>query len=170
MRARGAVSLVVLVLSWLALDDITTATPTSSAGYPLVSAGIWFTALGVSLVVKRHVFGGVSTLVAVGSAWWRTGRCRSTISRLPPSRDLGYVPLARFAGLTSGSSPPKFKPEAGRGAVHARAGQYRRGRRGVADGGRPAEFRFSTTLYGRVTTAVSGSPEPRFHAGTGPGA
>ena len=87
MRARGAVSFVVLLLSWLALDDITT---DNANEFPLeyalpVSAGIWFTALGVALVVKRHVFGGVSSLVAVGSAPWRSGRCRTTISRLPPS-------------------------------------------------------------------------------------
>jgi hypothetical protein len=31
-----------------------------------MSAGIWFTALGVSLVAKRPSFVGISSLVAVG--------------------------------------------------------------------------------------------------------
>jgi hypothetical protein len=102
MRARGAVSLVVLLLSWLALDDITTDNATE---FPLeyallVSAGIWFTALGVSLVVKRHVFGGVSSLVAVGLgvvAFWSLPHHYQPPS---PINYLGYVPLAWFAGLT----------------------------------------------------------------------
>ena len=102
MRGRGAVSLVVLLLSWLALDDITT---DNANAFPLeyailVSAGIWFAALGVSLLAKRHFYVGISSLVADGFgivAFWSLPHHDQ-----PPSsfNDLGYVPLAWFVGLT----------------------------------------------------------------------
>jgi hypothetical protein len=102
MRLRGAVSLIVLLLSWLALDDITT---DNANQFPLeytflVSAGIWFTALGASLVAKRHLFVGTSSLVAVGLgvvAFWSLPHHYQPPS---PINYLGYVPLAWFAGLT----------------------------------------------------------------------
>ena len=115
MRARGAVSLVVLLLSWLALDDITT---DNANEFPLeyallVSAGIWFTALGVLLVVKRHVCGGISSLVAVGLsvvAFWSLPHHYQ-----PPSaiNHLGYVPLAWFAGLTVWLLAARFQAKSG---------------------------------------------------------
>ena len=102
MRERGALSLIVLLLSWLALDDITT---DNANDFPLgstilVSAGTWSTALGVSLVSKRRSFAGISSLVAVGLgvvAFWSLPHHYQ-----PPSliNYLGYVPLAWFAGLT----------------------------------------------------------------------
>ena len=102
MRGRGAVSLIVMLLSWLALDDITT---DNANQFPLeytilVSAGIWFAALGVSLVAKRHSFVGVSSLVAVGlgvMAFWSLPHHYQPPS---PINYLGYVPLAWFVGLT----------------------------------------------------------------------
>jgi hypothetical protein len=65
-----------------------------------MSAGIWFTALGVSLVAKRPSFVGISSLVAVGLgvvAFWSLPHHYQ-----PPSliNYLGYVPLAWFVGLT----------------------------------------------------------------------
>jgi len=102
MRGRGAVSLIVMLLSWLALDDITTDNANQfPLEYPiLVSAGIWFAALGVSLVAKRHSFVGVSSLVAVGlgvMAFWSLPHHYQPPS---PINYLGYVPLAWFVGLT----------------------------------------------------------------------
>jgi hypothetical protein len=102
MRGRGAVSLIVLLLSWLALDDITT---DSANQFPLeytilLSAGTWFTALGVSLLAKRRSFAGVSSLVAVGlgvAAFWSLPHHYQPPS---PINYLGYVPLAWFVGLT----------------------------------------------------------------------
>ena len=77
-------------------------TPTTSRWYTiLVSAGTWFTALGVSLVSKRRSPLRVSrSLVAVGLgvvAFWSLPHHYQ-----PPSliNYLGYVPLAWFAGLT----------------------------------------------------------------------
>lgn len=102
MRGRGALSLIVLLLSWLALDDITT---DNANEFPLeyailLSAGLWFTALGVSLVAKRRSFAGISSLVAVGLgvvAFWSLPHHYQPPS---PINYLGYLPLAWFAGLT----------------------------------------------------------------------
>ena len=68
MRGCGAVSLIVLLLSWMALDDITT---DNANEFPLehtilVVAAMWFVALGVSLIAKRRALAGISSLVAVG--------------------------------------------------------------------------------------------------------
>lgn len=101
MRARGAVSLVALALSWLALDDITT---DNASAFPLeygflVVAGVWFAALGAWLAAKGHpVAGGVSlAAVAIGvAAFWSLPHHHA-----PPSglNYLGYLPLAWFFGL-----------------------------------------------------------------------
>jgi hypothetical protein len=66
-----------------------------------MSAGIWFTALGVSLVAKRPSFVGISSLVAVGLgvvAFWSLPHHDQPPS---PINYLGYVPLAWFVGLTA---------------------------------------------------------------------
>jgi len=102
MRGRGAVSLIALLLSWLALDDITT---DNANQFPLeytflVSAGICFAALGVSLVARRHAVAGLSSLVAVGLgvvAFWSLPHHYQPAS---PINYLGYVPLAWFVGMT----------------------------------------------------------------------
>jgi ABC-type Mn2+/Zn2+ transport system permease subunit len=101
MRERGAVSLAVLLFSWLALDDITT---DNAREFPLeyailVSAGMWFAALGAWLVFKRHAFTGICSLAAVAigvAAFWSLPHHYQ-----PPSlvNYLGYVPLAWFLGL-----------------------------------------------------------------------
>ena len=102
MRGRGAASFIVLLLSWLALDDITT----DNAGqFPLeyailVAAGIWFAALGAWLVAKRRYLLAAFSLVAVGLgivAFWSLPHHYQPPS---PINHLGYVPLAWFAGLT----------------------------------------------------------------------
>jgi peptidoglycan/LPS O-acetylase OafA/YrhL len=102
MRGRGAVSLVVLALSWLALDDITT---DDASEFPLeyailVSAGLWFAALALVLIARRRFFAGTSSLVAVAlgvAAFWSLPHHHQ-----PPStvNYLGWVALAWFAGVT----------------------------------------------------------------------
>jgi peptidoglycan/LPS O-acetylase OafA/YrhL len=102
MRGRGAVSLVVLALSWLALDDITT---DDASEFPLeyailVSAGLWFAALALVLIARRRFFAGTSSLVAVAlgvAAFWSLPQHYQ-----PPStvNYLGWVALAWFAGVT----------------------------------------------------------------------
>ena len=102
MRGRGAVSLIVLLLSWLALDDITT---DNANTFPLeytilVLAGMWFVALGVSLVAKRRYLLAVLSLMAVGLgvvAFWSLPHHYQAPS---PINYLGYVPLAWCMGLT----------------------------------------------------------------------
>lgn len=68
MRAAGALSLVVLALSWLALDDITTDNATRfRAEYTmLVLAGLWFAWLGVALLRRGRAAIGAVSLAAVG--------------------------------------------------------------------------------------------------------
>jgi len=102
MRGRGAVSFIVLLLSWLALDDITT---DNANTFPLeytilVLAGMWFVALSVSLVAKRRYLLAVFSLMAVGLgvvAFWALPHHYQPPS---PINYLGYVPLAWFVGLT----------------------------------------------------------------------
>jgi hypothetical protein len=102
MRGRGAVSLIALSLSWLALDDITT---DNANAFPLeytilVLAGMWFAALGVSLVAKRRYLLAVFSLMAVGLGvvtFWALPHHYQPPS---PINYLGYVPLAWFVGLT----------------------------------------------------------------------
>jgi peptidoglycan/LPS O-acetylase OafA/YrhL len=101
MRGSGAVSLVVLLFSWLALDDITTDNATR---FPLeysmlVLAGAWFAVLGGRLIAKRRVLAGVCSLMAVAigvAACWDLPHHYE-----PPSlvNRLGYVPLLWFLGL-----------------------------------------------------------------------
>jgi peptidoglycan/LPS O-acetylase OafA/YrhL len=101
MRARGAFSLLALILSWLALDDITT---DNAVEFPLeyailIAAGMWFVALGAWLIAKRRWVAGAFSLVAVAIgvvAFWSLPH-RSQ----PPSlvNYFGYLPLAWFLGL-----------------------------------------------------------------------
>jgi hypothetical protein len=115
MRGRGAVSLMVLVLSWLALDDITTDTANTFAlEYTiLVSAGIWFLALGVSLAAQRRYLPAIASLAAVGlgvAAFWSLPH---HYQPLAPINYLGYVPLAWFAGLTVWLLAVRVQPRRG---------------------------------------------------------
>jgi hypothetical protein len=95
------VSLILLLLSWAALDDITT---DSANSFPLeysflVVAGTWFAALGGWLMTQgRKVLGACSlAAVALGAvAFW------SLPHHYQPSsltNDLGFLPLAWFFGL-----------------------------------------------------------------------
>jgi hypothetical protein len=101
MRGRGAVSLIWRLLSWLALDDITT---DSADEFPLeyailVTAGIWFAVLSASLIVQARFLTGICSLVAVALgvvAFWSLPHHYQPPS---PINYLGYVPLAWFLGL-----------------------------------------------------------------------
>lgn len=100
MRGRGVVSLIVLALVWLALDDITT---DNADRFPLeygilLLAGLWFLGLGGWLIARRRVAAGLVSLGAVALgllAFWSLPHHDQ-----PPAavNDLGYVPLAWFAG------------------------------------------------------------------------
>ena len=103
MRGLGAVSLVVLVFSWLALDDITT---DNANAFPLeytmlILAGVWFAVLGVWLITKRRALAGVCSLAAVALAvvaFWSLPHHYQPASLM---NNVGYVPLAWFLGLTA---------------------------------------------------------------------
>ena len=102
MRGLGTVSLVLLVLSWLALDDITT---DSANAFPLeymllVLAGAWFAALGMWLFARRRRFVGAASLAAVALgvvAFWSLPHHYQPGSLV---NMLGYVTLAWFVGVT----------------------------------------------------------------------
>jgi peptidoglycan/LPS O-acetylase OafA/YrhL len=103
MRGSGAVSLIVLAFSWLALDDITT---DNAARFPLeytmlVLAGVWFSVLGAWLVAKGRAVAGIGSLVAVVMgvvAFWSLPHHYQ-----PPSavNNFGYAPLAWFLVLAA---------------------------------------------------------------------
>jgi hypothetical protein len=70
--AQGAITLVVVVLAGLALDDITT---DQSAGFLLeyrllAAAGAWCLFVACSLLSKGHRVLGAASVVAVGAAAW----------------------------------------------------------------------------------------------------
>lgn len=102
MAWRGALSIAVLVLSWMALDDITTDT---TDAFPLeysmlVVAGVWFAALGAWLFLHGHTrAGGISLLaVALGVlAFWSLPHHYQPASAV---NYLGYVTLAWLAGIS----------------------------------------------------------------------
>ena len=102
MRGLGAISLVALLLSWFALDDITTDNATA---FPLeysflVLTGIWFAALGGWLLSKRKVAAGVVSFAAVAlgvAAFWSLPHHYQPFSMV---NYFGCVPLVWFVGLT----------------------------------------------------------------------
>ena len=101
MRAWGVLSLGVLLMTWLAGDDITTDNAgTFRVEYTmLVLAAAWFAALGVALVRRGRVVAGVASLAAVGlgvAACWDLPHHYQ-----PPSlvNRVGYVVLLWFLGL-----------------------------------------------------------------------
>jgi hypothetical protein len=102
VRAWGVVSLGVLLLTWLAGDDITTDNASSfRVEYTmLVLAAVWFAALGIALVRRGRVVAGVASLAAVGlgvAACWDLPHHYQPFS---PLNDVVYVTLAWFVGLS----------------------------------------------------------------------
>jgi len=102
MRWTGSLSFVLLVLAWLALDDITTdnATGRFVPEYSmLVVGGIWFAAVGVWLLARRRFVAGILSLSAVALAivaFWSLPHHYGPASLV---NYLGLIPLAWFLGL-----------------------------------------------------------------------
>lgn len=101
MRAWGVLSLGVLLMTWLAGDDITTDNATTfRVEYTmLVLAAVWFAALGVALVRRGRAVAGVASLLAVGlgvAACWDLPHHYQPFSML---NACVYVALAWFFGL-----------------------------------------------------------------------
>jgi hypothetical protein len=102
VRIWGVVSLGVLLMTWLAGDDITTDNATT---FPLeyamlVLAAVWFAALGVALARRGRVVEGVASLAAVGlgvAACWDLPHHYQPFSRL---NGFMYLSLAWFFGLS----------------------------------------------------------------------
>jgi hypothetical protein len=66
----GIASILLLVLAWAALDDITTDNATEFVPeYSILAVcGIWFTAVAVWLLVRRRALTGIISLIAVALA------------------------------------------------------------------------------------------------------
>ena len=129
MRTIGWTSVVVLLGTWAALDDITTDTAQSfQFEYTgLVLSGLWFAGVAVWLAARRRGVLCVASLaaIAVGMvAFWSLPHRGQPVSAV---NLLGYIPLAWFLALTvwllvgrSGTPPPGARREA-----TARAGDFR---------------------------------------------
>jgi hypothetical protein len=119
MRWRGVLSILILVLAWLALDDITT--DNASAFIPeysmLVMCGIWFVGVAAWLLVRRRLLLGITSLLAVAlaiCAFWSLPHHYAPPS---PVNDLGLVSFAWFLALAivlvaARSAAPRTRPAA----------------------------------------------------------
>jgi len=102
MRWMGVTSVLVLLLTWAALDDITTGAEPSFVGeYTfLVLAGIWFAVTAGWLMVRRRSVLGLASLAAVAVAvlaFWslpRRGEPGTVINLL------GLIPIIWFLALS----------------------------------------------------------------------
>ena len=98
----GIASILLLMLVWAALDDITTdsAKGQFAAEYLfLVICGVWFAAVATWLLVRRRVLAGVISLFAVAlavAAFWSLPHHYAPVS---PVNHLGLFSLAWFLGL-----------------------------------------------------------------------
>jgi len=102
MRWRGVLSILLLVLAWLALDDITTDNATG-AFIPeysmLVMCGVWFVGVAAWLLVRRRPLLGIASLFAVAlaiCAFWSLPHHYAPAS---PVNYLGLVSIAWFLAL-----------------------------------------------------------------------
>ena len=101
MRGRGVVSILFWLLSWAALDDITTDTANA---FPveytlLLLAGMWFAGVGVSLIAARRWLTGTFSIVAVAVgvvAFWSLPHHYGPASFV---NQLGWIPVLWFLGL-----------------------------------------------------------------------
>jgi peptidoglycan/LPS O-acetylase OafA/YrhL len=102
MRWRGVLSLLLLALAWLALDDITTDNATG-AFVPeyslLVVCGVWFAGMAAWLLVRRRPLLAIASLLAVALAviaFWSLPHHYAPAS---PSNYLGLISLGWFLAL-----------------------------------------------------------------------
>lgn len=94
---HGVVTLAVVILAFLAFDDITTDNATSfTVEYFLLLAGaIWCLIVAVSLIGMRHfVLGGACVLVLAAAVWGQRSVGPGTI----PSWQPGYVATVAALG------------------------------------------------------------------------
>jgi hypothetical protein len=97
----GIASILLLMLAWAALDDITT--DTATAFVPeysiLVVCGIWFTAVAVWLLVRRRALTGIISLFAVALAVIAFWSLPHHYGQGSPINYLGLLSLAWFLAL-----------------------------------------------------------------------
>ena len=96
MRWMGVVSVFALLLTWAALDDITTdSAQRFDVEYTLLGlSGAWFVGIGAWLVARGQRMLGAATLAAVAvgiAAFWSLPHRGEQASGV---NYLGYVPLA----------------------------------------------------------------------------
>jgi hypothetical protein len=101
MRWIGVVSIVLLVLVWLALDDITTDNAAEfNVEYAiLVVCGAWLAAVAFRLIARRRALAGIVSLAAIALAvlaFWSLPHHYAPVS---PVNYLGLLSLAWFLGL-----------------------------------------------------------------------
>jgi peptidoglycan/LPS O-acetylase OafA/YrhL len=102
MRWRGVLSLLLLVLAWLALDDITTDNATG-AFVPeytmLVVCGIWFAGVAVWLLVRRRTLLGIGSVLAVALAVLAFWSLPHHYGPASPVNYLGLISIAWFLAV-----------------------------------------------------------------------
>lgn len=102
MRWRGVLSLLLLVLAWLALDDITTdnATGRFVPEYSmLVVCGCWFASVAAWLLVRRRPLLGIGSLLAVALAVLAFWSLPHHYAPASPINYLGLISIAWFLAL-----------------------------------------------------------------------
>ena len=102
MRWRGVLSVLLLVLAWLALDDITTdnATGRFIPEYSmLVVCGIWFASVAAWLLVRRWLLLAIGSLLAVALAVLAFWSLPHHYAPASPINYLGLISIAWFLAL-----------------------------------------------------------------------
>ncbi len=102
MRSVGIVSVLLIVLAWLALDDITTDNATGGfvPEYSVLEmCGAWFTAVAAWLFFRRRRLTGVTSLLAVGVAVLAFWSLPHHYAPASPVNYLGLLSIAWFLGL-----------------------------------------------------------------------
>jgi len=104
MRFAGVISIIVLLLAWLALDDITTDNATGPQAFSfeywiLVICGVWFAGVAVWFLARGRLVLGILSLLAVALAvvsFWSLPHYYAPMSLV---NYLGLFSLAWFLAL-----------------------------------------------------------------------
>jgi hypothetical protein len=104
MRRIGVVSILLLVLAWLALDDITTDNATGPDAFKveyscLVICGVWFASIAIWLLAHRRAHTSIISIAAVALAvvaFWSLPHHYAPGTAV---NYLGLISLAWFMGL-----------------------------------------------------------------------